>query len=169
VTLTTKLFGIITFCVFAVLLELPAHVNVLISGHTQQQIQQQHVPVPHVEDAAASSNGSSMPATAEALATSTDQQGVNSQRQEPADQQQQQQQQLVLASRSVLVRLLQRCSDSIVRQQVYCAGLLPRLAEAAALLDELARWAVLQLHGRIYTFENRSYNPCNSLAQAIFI
>jgi hypothetical protein len=101
--------------------------------------------VPHVEDAAASSNGSSTPATGEAPETSTDPQDVDSQRQPPADQQQQQ---VVLTTRSVLALLLQRCNDSSVRQQTYFEGLLPRLAEAAALLDELARWVVLQLQGR---------------------
>jgi hypothetical protein len=133
-------------CLPAVLLELPAPVSVLISGSMQQQqlqqLQQQPVSAAYTVEAAPSSSSSSTPATGKAPESSADPQDAEPK--QPADQQPQQQQQFVLASRSVLVQLLQRCSDSSVRQQAFCAGLLPRLAEAAGLLDELARWVVLQ-------------------------
>jgi hypothetical protein len=122
-----------------VLLELPAPVSVLLSYKQQQQ--QQHTSGIQAEGIAVSLSGNRQPAVAGTCEAAADQQGSSAQQQPD----QQQQQQLVLATRSTLVQLLLRCSDSSVRQQVYCAGLLPRLRDAAALLDEFARWGALQL------------------------
>eukprot|EP00878_Enallax_costatus_P016693 GHUV01017516.1.p1 GENE.GHUV01017516.1~~GHUV01017516.1.p1 ORF type:complete len:565 (+),score=247.19 GHUV01017516.1:439-2133(+) len=46
---------------------------------------------------------------------------------------------VVLVTRGLLAELLQRCSDSSVRRQVYQQVLQPKLAQAAVLLDRLAR------------------------------
>jgi hypothetical protein len=127
------LFAVLLLCVCsAVLLQLPAPVGVLLSHEHQQHDAGSDA----VSDSAASLSSGTIAKTDAA----SDNGMVNQQDTTAQQQPEQQQQQLALISRSTLVQLMQRCNGSEVRQQAYCAGLLPRLEEAAALLDELARY-----------------------------